>query len=143
MKKKEQDMQTKISQLANSKEPIWKLKQFKTIDAKVASAQDRNKNKQQNIIQAEKTKAPASLPPIERTRNESVRKDEIYSSQQVLDGKYNEHLKREGQPSAPILMEKGPYKQIGNHYMKMYNQKHQHQYNSSEQISNNEPLLEY
>jgi len=96
MKKKEQDMQTKISQLANSKEPIWKLKQFKTIDAKVASAQDRNKNKQHNIIQAEKTKAPASLPPIERTRNESVRKDEIYSSQQVLDGKYNEHLKREG-----------------------------------------------
>ena len=38
-------------------------------------------------------------------------------------------------------MEKGPYKQIGNHYMKMYAQKHQ--YSSQEQLLDiSEPLVQ-
>ena len=80
------------------------------------------------------------LPPIDRNSGNKPKEiQNAYYSKETHEGQYKERLGQLNMPNAPILMERGPYKQIGQHYMQMYNQK-QHSYNSSEQIRQETPM---
>lgn len=74
MKKKEQEIQERILNVSNNKDSkLKKLKQFRSIESKIASAQGRNNNNlnqnfKKKMQRSEDAKAPSSLPPIERAQ---------------------------------------------------------------------------